>query len=62
MAENNGFSVETHIVNFKGNAYGKELKIEFLFRIRPDIKFNGIDGLVEQIARDVKTVDEIYEI
>lgn len=62
VAENNGLSVETHIVNFSGDVYGKELKIEFLFRIRPDIKFNGVEDLVEQIGRDVKTVDEIYEI
>ena len=62
VAKNSGLSVETHIIGFNGDVYGKELKIEFLFRIRPCIKFNGVDDLTEQIGRDVKTVDEIYEI
>lgn len=52
-------SVETHIIDFEDEIYGEELKVEFLFKIRDEQKFNGIDGLIEQINRDAKTVRDL---
>lgn len=49
-------SVEVHIPGFDGDLYGKVLKVEFLRRIRPEIKFNSLDELKAQIQRDINSL------
>ena len=44
--------VEAHIFSFKGNLYNKEIKIEFLLRIRDEMKFATIDDLIKQLHLD----------
>ena len=39
-------SVETYILDFEGDLYGRELRIEMLHRLRGEQKFDGIDALV----------------
>ncbi|WP_102400682.1 bifunctional riboflavin kinase/FAD synthetase [Haloimpatiens massiliensis] len=46
------FTIETHILDFKENIYGKEIKISFIKRIRDEVKFNSVYGLMEQLNRD----------
>ena len=48
----NKFLMETHILDFSGNLYGKEVAIYFHKRIREEMKFSGIDELKERIAKD----------
>lgn len=45
-------TVETYIFDFDGNLYGQRLILEFIERLRPEKKFNGIDELVAQITHD----------
>jgi riboflavin kinase/FMN adenylyltransferase len=51
--ENAPLSIETHILDFDREIYGKEAALEFLFRLRDERKFSGIDALVEQIRKDI---------
>ena len=44
--------LETNIFGFSGDIYGKTLTIEFVQRIRGEVKFAGIDALKEQLAQD----------
>lgn len=44
--------LETNIFGFSGDIYGKTLMIEFVQRIRGEVKFAGIDALKEQLAQD----------
>lgn len=44
--------VETHVLDFAGNLYGKYLKIEFIRQIRKEIKFDSIEALKNQIKSD----------
>jgi len=46
-------TVETHILDFSGDLYGATLALDFTARLRPEIKFNGIEALVEQIQQDI---------
>lgn len=46
--------VEVHLLRFKGDLYGRRLKLEFLRRIRPERRFPSLDALKEQLAKDVK--------
>lgn len=48
-------SVETYILDFEGDIYGRELRIELLHRLRGEIKFDGIDALVAAINADVES-------
>ncbi len=52
-------TVEAHLLDFEGNVYDHTLRLEFEARIRPEMKFNGLDDLRAQIARDVDTIRSI---
>ncbi len=56
----NRLIVETHIIDFKDDVYGKPIRIEFVDRLRDERRFESIDALVEQISRDVKRTKEIF--
>lgn len=53
-------SVETYILDFEGDLYGRELRIELLHRLRGEVKFDGIEPLVAAIAADVAAVREYF--
>lgn len=45
-------TVEVHIIDFNQSIYGKRLQVSFYHKIRDQIKFNGLEELRAQIARD----------
>lgn len=45
--------VETHLLDFSGDLYGKFLKLDFCLRLRPERKFESVGALQKQIARDI---------
>jgi len=51
--------IESHILNYHQNLYGKEFKIEIIQRLRAEKRFNNIEELKKQIAEDVKRGSEI---
>jgi len=46
-------TIETHLLDFAGDCYERELRIELLHRLRDEQRFPGVDELVAQITRDV---------
>lgn len=52
--------IETYILDFNGNLYGKTLQIQFIDFIRDDVKFNTAQELIEQIEKDVKYIKTYY--
>lgn len=46
--------LETHLFNFKGALYNKEILIGFLSFLRQEIKFESTEKLVEQVAIDIR--------
>jgi len=46
-------TVEVFLLNFHGNLYGKDITIEMVERIRPEIKFASASDLTHQIEKDV---------
>ena len=46
------FMIEVNLFEFDEEVYGQELKVHVRKFMRPEIKFNGLDALKEQIARD----------
>ena len=49
-------SVESHLLGFSGNLYGKKARLELLDYIREEKKFDSLDELSEQIQRDIEAV------
>ncbi|MCZ6769194.1 MAG: bifunctional riboflavin kinase/FAD synthetase [Acidobacteria bacterium] len=45
--------VEPHLLDFDEDIYGRQMQLDFCFRLRAEKKFEGISELQEQIARDV---------
>lgn len=46
-------TIETYIIDFDADIYGRELTVAFRFMIRGEILFSGIEELKEQIKKDV---------
>ncbi len=47
-------TVEAFLLDFSADVYGRELRLEFVHRIRPELKFEGLEALKSAIADDVE--------
>ncbi len=52
-------SLEAYILDFDRDIYGQEVNLEFVARLRDELKFTSIDALLEQIWDDVKKTREM---
>jgi riboflavin kinase/FMN adenylyltransferase len=57
--ENGAFSVETHVLDFSGDIYGKIIQVRFIERLRDEKTFSGPEELSQQIKKDVDRAREI---
>ena len=53
-------SVETYILDFEGDLYGREVRIEVLHRLRGEIKFDSIEALTAAIDADVQQTRDYF--
>lgn len=51
--------LEAHLFDFEGDLYGKHLRVQLIERLRPEQKFDGLDAIKAQIARDCEKAREI---
>lgn len=49
-----GELVEAHLIDFDRDLYGTQLRLRFHHRLRPELAFDDVDALIEQMARDVE--------
>jgi riboflavin kinase/FMN adenylyltransferase len=52
-------SVETHLFAFEGDVYGRDMRLEFVERLRGEIQFASPEALVIQIKKDIEKAKEI---
>ena len=57
--DNGARSVEAHLFDFSGDLYGQPLRVEFVERLRPEMKFDGVTEFLAQIQRDMARAREI---
>ncbi|MFL0249847.1 bifunctional riboflavin kinase/FAD synthetase [Clostridium neuense] len=51
---NSDFSVESYMLNFNEDIYGKSIKVNFIEKIRNEVKFDSLVGLRHQLESDKK--------
>jgi riboflavin kinase/FMN adenylyltransferase len=51
--------LELHLFDLRKDIYGEDVEVRFLRYLRPEQKFNSLDELKAQIARDVAQVHEL---
>lgn len=59
--ENGLLLVEAHLLDFDGDLYGQHAAVRVVKRLRDEVRFSGIEALVEQLGRDVATAREVLE-
>jgi len=52
--------LEAHLLNFTGDLYGKELEVEFVTKLRDEMKFASLDALKAQIAADIAAAEKCF--
>ena len=52
---------ETHIIGYDKDLYGYPLKIEFLSRLREEVKFSSADALRAAIQKDIENATAYVE-
>lgn len=53
--------IETHLLNYHGDLYGKEIEIEFRRFLRPIEKFETLEELEAQLERDKQAANDYFE-
>lgn len=53
------FTVETHIFDYSSDLVGKDIDVEFVERIRDDVKFHSTEDLIKQIKLDEVQIRKI---
>lgn len=56
-----GFSVETHLIGFRGELRGKKIEVAFLKWLRDELAFPNPETLAEQIHKDIAEAKKINE-
>lgn len=44
---------EAHLIDFSGDLYGKEIKIEFVYLLRPMIRFESVEELIATVQSNI---------
>jgi len=52
-------NVEAYLLDFDRDIYDEELRLEFVARLRDELKFDSVEALIEQIGQDVQDTRQI---
>ena len=58
----NTLRFEVHLFGFSGDLYGEELSVEFLSKLRQDLKFASLEELKAQLAQDAQAARKFLGI
>ena len=54
VSQEDRVSVESHLLDYSGNLYGRQARVEFYSFLRGEVKFESFEALSEQIHRDAE--------
>ena len=52
-------NVEAHLLDFHREIYGEDIRLEFVARLRDELKFDSVETLLEQIWKDIEDTKRI---
>lgn len=53
--------LETHLLDFNEDLYGRDIRVEFITKLRDDKRFDSFEALREQIDVDVLKADQYFQ-
>jgi riboflavin kinase/FMN adenylyltransferase len=56
------YTIEVHIIDFDGDIYGEKIRVNFVQRIRDEVKFSDLSQLTNQIKQDVQAARDLLSI
>ena len=54
-------NLETHIIGFDGDLYGKSVKVELHGKGRGEMRFDSVDALRREVERDCERALEFFK-
>ena len=54
--------LETHLLDWKGDAYGRLIRVEFLKKLRDEEKYDSLQQLTDAIAEDERQAREFFRL
>lgn len=57
---NDAVTVESHLLGYSGNLYGKKIRVDFHRFLRPEMRFDSIDMLRERIRQDAADTQAFF--
>lgn len=54
ISDNNAVNVETNLIGYDGDLYGRSIKVELIHFRRPEMKFESVEALKNQLVRDIE--------
>ena len=53
-------TIETHVLRYDGDLYGREVQLGFVQRLRDERRFDDVDGLKAQIEADRRRAERLF--
>lgn len=54
--------IETYLLNFSGDIYGRRIRVQFHHKLREELKFSSLDELKLAMAKDIADAREYFRI
>ena len=55
-----GFPLEVHLFDFDQDIYGRYVYVNFLHKLRPELRFDSFEALKEQIHQDARDARSFF--
>ena len=61
VSAENAVTVESHLLDYSGNLYGRQVRVEFYAFLRNELRFESFEALSEQIHRDAMGAKSFFQ-
>ncbi len=61
VSNSNRVNVESHLLDYSGNLYGRQARVEFYKFLRSEVKFSDYQELAAQISRDAEDARRYFQ-
>lgn len=62
LRKGNAFSIETHMLDYNDDIYGKDIEVCFIHKLRDEKKYESIEALKKQVNDDIKEAKSYWKV